>query len=51
MEKRKEDFEIRKTGTIALSYSPIIIDDSSWKNAAESFAVALTLTLGGTKVQ
>ena len=30
---------------------PIIIDDSSWKNAAESFAVALTLTLGGTKVQ
>ena len=33
---------------------PIIIDDSSWKNMAESFAVALTLTLGGgggTKVQ
>ena len=26
---------------------PIVIDDSSWKNAAESFAVALTLTLGG----
>ena len=23
---------------------PIIIDDWSWKNAAESFAVALTLT-------
>ena len=22
---------------------PIVIDDSSWKNAAESFAVALTL--------
>ena len=30
---------------------PILIDDSSWKNAAESFTVALTLTLGGTKVQ
>ena len=26
---------------------PIVIDDSSWKNTAESFAVALTLTLGG----
>ena len=26
---------------------PIVIDDSSWKNAAESFTVALTLTLGG----
>ena len=25
----------------------IVIDDSSWKNAAESFTVALTLTLGG----
>ena len=25
---------------------PIVIDDS-WKNAAESFTVALTLTLGG----
>ena len=34
-------------GAIALSYPPIIIDDSSWKNMAESFAVALTLTLGG----
>ena len=35
-------------GAIALSYPPpIVIDDSSWKNAAESFAVALTLTLGG----
>ena len=29
---------------------PIVIDDSSLKNAAESFTVALTLTLGGTKV-
>ena len=31
----------------------IVIDDSSWKNAAECFTVALTLTLGqgGTKVQ
>ena len=27
--------------------SPIVIDDSSWKNVAESFTVALTLTLGG----
>ena len=26
---------------------PIVIDDSSWKNAAESFTVTLTLTLGG----
>ena len=36
-------------GAIALLYPPppIIIDDSSWKNAAESFAIALTLTLGG----
>ena len=25
----------------------IVIDDSSWKNAAECFTVALTLTLGG----
>ena len=37
-------------GTIALSYPPPpVIDDSSLKNAAESFTVALTLTLGGTK--
>ena len=28
---------------------PIVIDDSSWKNAAESFTVALTLTIGGYK--
>ena len=27
----------------------IITDGSSWKNVAESFAVALTLTLGGYK--
>ena len=27
--------------------SPIVIDDSSWKNMAESLNVALTLTLGG----
>ena len=26
---------------------PIVIDDSSLKNAAEIFTVALTLTLGG----
>ena len=25
----------------------IVTDDSSWKNAAECFTVALTLTLGG----
>ena len=38
-------------GAIALSYPPppIVIDDSSWKNAAESFTVALTLTLGGVR--
>ena len=34
-------------GAIALSFPPIVIDNSSWKNAAESFTVALTLTLGG----
>ena len=40
-------------GAIALSYPPpslplpIAIDDSSWKNAAESFTIDLTLTLGG----
>ena len=45
-------------GAIALLYPPIVIDDSSWKNTAENFTVALTLTLGGggggggcTKVQ
>ena len=26
---------------------PIVIDDSSLKNAAESFTIALTLTVGG----
>ena len=41
-------------GAIALSYPPppIVIDDSLWKNGwktAESFTVALTLTLGGYK--
>ena len=44
-------FEIATTkvpkGAIALSYPPIVIDESSWKNAAESFTVALTLTIGG----
>ena len=41
-------------GAIALLYPPIVIDDSSWKNVAESFTIALTLNLdggGGTKVQ
>ena len=39
-------------GAIALTYPPPpapppnVIDDLSWKNAAESFTVALTLTLG-----
>ena len=34
-------------GAIALSYtSPFVIDDSSWKNATESFTVAPILTLG-----
>ena len=28
-------------------YPPFVINDSSWKNAAESFTVSLTLTLGG----
>ena len=28
---------------------PIVVDDSSLKNVAESFVVALTLTLGGYK--
>ena len=34
-------------GAIALLYPPIVIDDLSWKNMAENFTVALTLTLGG----
>ena len=34
-------------GVIAILYPPIVIDDSSWKNMAENFTVALTLTLGG----
>ena len=36
-------------GVIALLTPPppFVIDDSSWKNAAESFTIALTLTLGG----
>ena len=38
-----------KKGAIALLYPPIVIDDSSLKNAAESFTVALTLTLGGVR--
>ena len=29
--------------------TPIVIDDSSRKNAAETFTVALTLTVGGYK--
>ena len=45
----KKDCQVEKFGAIALSYPPppIVIDDSPWKNAAESFTVALTLTLGG----
>ena len=34
-------------GTIALSSPPTVIDDSLWKNTAENFTVAITLTLGG----
>ena len=30
---------------------PIVIDDPSWKNVAESFTKAIALTLGGMKVQ
>ena len=41
----------KKTVLLHFRTPPIVIDDSSWKNAAESFTVALTLTLGGTKVQ
>ena len=38
-----------KIGCKGLLYSKVFgtTDDSSWKNEAESFAVALTLTLGG----
>ena len=42
-------FHLWKMNKMALLHfrtPPIIIDDSSWKNAAESFAIALTLTLG-----
>ena len=37
----------KKLALLHFRTPPIITDDSSWKNAAESFAVALTLTLGG----
>ena len=38
---------VRTFGAIALScVPPFVINDSSWKNVAESFTVALTLTLG-----
>ena len=45
----KKDCQVEKFGAIALSYPPppIVIDDSPWKNEAERFTVALTLTLGG----
>ena len=36
-----------KAGKIVPPPPPIVFDNSSWKNAAESFTVALTLTLGG----
>ena len=36
-----------KSALLHFRTPPIVIDDSSWKNAAESFTVALTLTLGG----
>ena len=36
-----------KSALLHFHTPPIVIDDSSWKNAAESFTVALTLTLGG----
>ena len=47
----------KKLDAIALSYPPVVIDDSSWKNTAESFTVALSPNPrgggggGGTKVQ
>ena len=44
-----ERFPVIRKCAIALLYPPppIVIDDSSLKNAAESFTIALTLTLGG----
>ena len=40
----------KRGGILALLHfrtPSIVIDDSSWKNAAECFTVALSLTLGG----
>ena len=52
--KRVHNTFIVKLGSLALLHfrpppPPIVIDDSSWKNAAESFTIALTLTLGGVR--
>ena len=57
--KKRKSFQqvkgyIAKISAIALSYphpspAPIVIDDSSWKNAAESFTIPLTLTIGGVR--
>ena len=38
---------VNKTALLHFRTPPFVIDDSLWKNAAESFTVALTLTLGG----
>ena len=36
---------VNKTALLHFRTPPFVIDDSLWKNAAESFTVALTLTL------
>ena len=45
--KLKRDTYVGILALLHFRTPPIVIDDSSWKNVAESFTVALTLTLGG----
>ena len=42
-----KDFQLQENALLHFRTPPIVIDDSSLKNTAESFTIALTLTLGG----
>ena len=44
---RKSQMKLKFSELLHFHTPHIVIDDSSWKNAAESLTVALTLTLGG----
>ena len=46
-----KDFQLQENALLHFRTPtpPIVIDDSSLKNTAESFTIALTLTLGGYK--